>query len=167
MKDAGPATQLRSDFDAFLQSPIGDDSNGMLLSVLSALARTNLDPWKEAAELARLPRDSAVRRLAAFIETLSGVSLGGTDCKMVATRLVVLLPRPQILDIPKPENWSRAQGILKPRTSITYIVLFIVILALGAQYAFEILNRTASPDGATPHSPRTISSVSSPRSHGP
>jgi hypothetical protein len=41
-----------SDFDAFLFAPVGEERNGMLLSVLSALARLDVDPWQEAARLA-------------------------------------------------------------------------------------------------------------------
>jgi hypothetical protein len=37
--------------------------NEMPLSVISALARLDLDPWAEAAELARMPADGAARRL--------------------------------------------------------------------------------------------------------
>ena len=46
---------LGSEFDDFLFAPIGDDRNDMPLSVLSALARLDVDPWEEAAELARWP----------------------------------------------------------------------------------------------------------------
>ena len=38
-------------FDPFLFAAIGEEQNGMLLSVLSALARLDLDPWYEAASL--------------------------------------------------------------------------------------------------------------------
>jgi hypothetical protein len=43
----------RSAFDNFLYAPIGEDKNGMLLSVLSALARQGIDrkyvpvPWED------------------------------------------------------------------------------------------------------------------------
>ena len=42
----------------------------MLLSVLSALARLDLDPWREAAELARMPQQTARQRLTFLIEAL-------------------------------------------------------------------------------------------------
>lgn len=45
-----------SEFNDFLYAPIGGAGNEMPLSVLSALARLNLDPWKEAAELSDLPK---------------------------------------------------------------------------------------------------------------
>jgi hypothetical protein len=44
----------------------------MPLSVLSALARLGLDPWKEATELSELPSDRATQRFAALIVRLPG-----------------------------------------------------------------------------------------------
>src|SRR5271166_2425654 len=38
-------------FDEFLCASIGEEKNGMALSVLSAFARRNVDPWQEAARL--------------------------------------------------------------------------------------------------------------------
>jgi hypothetical protein len=35
-----------------------------MLNVLSALARLDIDPWQEAAKLARMTRDKAVCRMA-------------------------------------------------------------------------------------------------------
>jgi hypothetical protein len=61
---------LGSEFDNFLFAPIGEDKNGMLLSVVSALARLDVDPWQEAGELARLPPESAIARLASRISAL-------------------------------------------------------------------------------------------------
>jgi hypothetical protein len=52
---------LGSEFDDFLFAPIGEDRNDMPLSVLSALARLDIDPWHEAAELARLPGETATQ----------------------------------------------------------------------------------------------------------
>jgi hypothetical protein len=40
------AATLGLEFDDFLFVPIGDDRNAVLLSVLSVLARLNLDPWQ-------------------------------------------------------------------------------------------------------------------------
>jgi hypothetical protein len=45
-----------SEYDDFLFSPIGEDRNGLMLSVVSMLARLNLDPWHKAASFAELPR---------------------------------------------------------------------------------------------------------------
>ena len=50
-----PVALPGSEFNDFLFAPIGEDRNGMSVSVLSGLARTDVDPWKEAASLAQLP----------------------------------------------------------------------------------------------------------------
>jgi hypothetical protein len=51
----------------FLFAPIGEDRDGMLVSVLSGLARSDVDPWQEAARLAELPEETATQRLASLI----------------------------------------------------------------------------------------------------
>ena len=53
---------LGTEFDDFLFAPIVEDRNDMPLSVLSALARLDIDPWQEADKLARLPGETATQR---------------------------------------------------------------------------------------------------------
>ncbi len=81
-----------TDFDEFLYAPIGEENNGMLLSMLSVLARLNLDPWDEAARLARLPREAATRILATLIAALPEGPSARADPGELAQRLVALLP---------------------------------------------------------------------------
>ena len=63
MTPAASTYFFRPELDDFLHASIGVERNEMPLSVLSALARLNLDPWKEAAELSELPSDCATQRL--------------------------------------------------------------------------------------------------------
>ena len=72
-------SQIHSEFDEFLYAPIDSGSNGVLLSVFSALARQDVDPWQEAASLARMSRQSAAQRLAALISALPGGPLAHLD----------------------------------------------------------------------------------------
>jgi hypothetical protein len=65
----------------------------MLLSVLSALARLNLDPWDEAARLARLPRATATSYLTTLIAALPEGPAAPIDPGALAERLIALLPR--------------------------------------------------------------------------
>ena len=58
------------EFDAFLSAPVGEDANGVGLTVMSALARIGLDPWSEAARLSDLPHDAAVEALAVTLGQL-------------------------------------------------------------------------------------------------
>ena len=83
---------LATEFDQFLRASIGEESNGMLLSVLSALARLDIDPWEEAAALARLPTNAAGRRLSSLIAALPYGQLAHVDPDKIAARLIVLLP---------------------------------------------------------------------------
>ena len=82
-----------SEFNDFLFAPIGEDRNGMLVSVLSGLARSDVDPWQEAAKLAQLPGEVATRELAALIGALPDRSASYPDPRTIATRLIALLPR--------------------------------------------------------------------------
>ena len=95
-------TFFRPEFDEFLFAPIGADGNEMLLSVLSALARLNVDPWEEAAELAELPKDTATQRLASLIARLPGGRWTQADSRAIADRLIELLPNrssPKVLPL--------------------------------------------------------------------
>jgi hypothetical protein len=84
---------LKSEFNAFLFAPIGKNSDGMQVSVLSGLAQSELDPWAEATELALLPARSAVERLAFLIGKMPNKGWAYPDPAAVATRLIALLPK--------------------------------------------------------------------------
>ena len=57
-----PSSNL--EYGDFLYAPIVVGDHESHLTVLSALSRLDLDPWKEAAELSALPKDTAAGRLA-------------------------------------------------------------------------------------------------------
>jgi hypothetical protein len=86
-------SRLRSEFDAFLFAPIGDEKNGMLLSVLSALARSDVDPWAEAAKFARMSAEAATEKMTSLIAALPDRPPGQPDPRTIAARLIALLPR--------------------------------------------------------------------------
>jgi hypothetical protein len=87
-----PMTQaLRTDLNNFLFSPVASDANGMHLTMLSALARSGLDPWEEAARLATLSKESATQSI---VRMLAGVPNGpppGDQTTSMAASLVVQL----------------------------------------------------------------------------
>ena len=78
-------------FDGFLFTPIGEEENGMVLNVMSAFARRNVDPWEEAARLSRLPRDVATRELSAMIAELPP-GANRASPRPIAERLMAPLP---------------------------------------------------------------------------
>jgi hypothetical protein len=89
---SAPGSALDSRFDKFLYAPIGESKDEMLHSVLSAIARQDLDPWAEADRLSHLSRRSAIDQLASII-ALSTVGLPEPpDPQLNAMRLADLLP---------------------------------------------------------------------------
>jgi hypothetical protein len=93
MKPPASFSALGSEFDAFLFAAIGEDRNGMPLSVVSALARMDLDPWHEAASLAGVPVETATGKLIALLAALPDPSLKRLDPGTTAARLIALLPQ--------------------------------------------------------------------------
>ncbi len=121
---------LGSEFDDFLFAPIGEEPSGMLLSVVSALARLDVDPWQEAARLARLPVEKATQRLASLIATLPEASGPRWDSGTIAARLIGLLPH--LAETDGSSNPAGAGVATKP--SATLIWTIVMMLFLSAQW---------------------------------
>jgi hypothetical protein len=112
---------FRSEFDEFLYAAIGTESNGMALSVLSALARLNINPWEEAAELFELPKDTAAKRLLTLIarSPVRGPAHEACNCR----QLVELSPRR-----PRPTVSSKDR-IRGPREIVHWGILILLAAA--------------------------------------
>ncbi len=110
MNRAATSPSVDRAFDRFLQAPIDEDRHERVLSVLSALARLDLDPWTEAAALADLPTDAAIQRLAALIHTLPDSSAVPRDAAGIATRLVARLPSSRPVPGDSEEQAGAADG---------------------------------------------------------
>ncbi len=80
-------------YRAFLFAVVGEDAdNGLTVSMLSALARQDLDPWEMAEALARMGEDAAVERCAELLKALPCVQPGHEQRVVLAQGLVALLP---------------------------------------------------------------------------
>ncbi len=135
---------LGPEFNRFLFAPVGTDRFGGQLSVVSALARLDLDAWAEAASLAILPRDTAVAKLAAMLRHFTEIPRIGQDSGAVAARLIALLPAgaaPAFLSNAAPGRWAAATG----GTLLAFVVTFAILF--GVQYANHALTPQASPAG--------------------
>jgi hypothetical protein len=144
-----PATSVsffRPEFDDFLYAPIAAERNEMPLSVLSALARLDIDPWQEAAELSELPRFTAAQRLAALILQLPGERWTKADSRTISDRLIELLPR-------RPENplAEKAHGLREVKLSVATKML--ICAALVATVLIVAANREPPSRGANADSP--------------
>lgn len=83
---------LRPDLDHFLFAPVGEERDGISLSVISALTRLGLDPWDEATRLSSLPKRQAVDQLSPMIGRLSGTRWSSSEAREIALGLIELLP---------------------------------------------------------------------------
>ena len=84
-------SRTNSQFDRFLFAPLHETGEAPL-SVLSALARQDVDAWQEAARLAQLPKDHAVNGLASTIWKSNSERWSASEASIVAARLIELLP---------------------------------------------------------------------------
>ncbi len=84
-------SRASSQFDRFLFAPLHENGETPL-SVLSALARQDVDAWQEAARLAQLPKDHAVNSLASTIWKSDSERWSPSEASIVAARLIELLP---------------------------------------------------------------------------
>lgn len=125
---------LRHDYDEFLFAPIAVATNGLPLTVVSILARLDVDPWDEAASLARLPREPAEQRLVLLLEALPEGTVPPAERPAIASRLVAMLHRPTppgvvISSAPAPV------GVVKPRRiGLAIYCLIALILMLAAHW---------------------------------
>jgi len=83
---------LRPDLDKFLYAAVGEEQDGMPLSMISALARLGLDPWVEAGRLSSLAKPEASDQLGQMILRLTGTRWRFPEARRVAAGLVELLP---------------------------------------------------------------------------
>lgn len=98
MADATFLNPHPPEFDRFLHAAVGEDRNGYVVTVLSALARLGLDPWTETADLVALGREAAGTRLGLLLSRFRDVPTLGRDHGKVARDLSLLLPegRPKL-----------------------------------------------------------------------
>ncbi len=116
----------KSEFDSFLFAPVGEEKNGMLLSVLSALARLDVDPWQEAATLTKMPAQDATLRLTSLLSSLPSDAATVVPPSTVI-RLISLLPR-----IPLHDSRPRERALVRYWIIAFYFLMtFILMFARG------------------------------------
>jgi hypothetical protein len=135
---------LRTDLNEFLFTPIANDGNGLHLTMLSALARSGVDPWDEAARLAALSRESATQKV---VQMLAGVPNGpspGDQTATLAARLVAQLhssPIPRLKPVPSSGAISRSDELpplsfstlpARVRRAI-YVVATLILVGIAYQ----------------------------------
>jgi hypothetical protein len=109
-----------SDYDAFLFAEVGEDRTGAAVTVLSALARLDLEPWTEARELARMGRDDAQVRLMTLFEATTDIPALALAGEGRAAKLVSLLPKRAPLRVSKSLDAGTKNS---PRLSISWTTM--------------------------------------------
>jgi hypothetical protein len=111
------------ELDAFLYATLGEEPNGMLLTIATVLARRGLDPGAEAHRLALLPRAAAARRMAQLLRPLapSEPDAEVEEVEQVAARLVELLPSQ-----PDPAPTFEA----RPRATVAWLICLVLLSAV-------------------------------------
>ncbi len=83
---------LRPDLDRFLHAAVGEERDGMPLTMISAFVRLGLDPWDEAGRLSSLAKREAGEQLAQTILRLTGTGWPFPEARRIANGLIELLP---------------------------------------------------------------------------
>ena len=143
-------SHINSEFDRFLFASIGDQENGTPLSVLSVLARSDIDPWQEAARLAQMPKELAAQSVASVIERLPHGRLDPPNSKVIAARLTELLP-------------SHVSLISANQSSVQTIRSRALIwLALGAVWGALVVAGSHAPPSSQNHAATPLTYTATP-----
>jgi hypothetical protein len=113
------------EMDPFLFASVGEEIEGIPLSVLSALSRLDVDPRCEAARLSHLARDAAVDQLTRMIARLPDRHWTTLEIRRIAVGLVELLPLTNS-DLENSQPSGSADRAISPRASH-----FLIYLALA------------------------------------
>jgi hypothetical protein len=162
------------EFEPFLHAVIHDDPQGPALTVLTALARRDLDPWDAAASLADLDPADAIVQLTAL---LRGLPPGQRPPDaIVAARLQALLPRARAVNgggaLPAMNAaWRPARQVLKgdaavgvaARSGFSYLLVYLVFVAI--LIGSEWLNASGEtlPAASTDHASAPATAPAPPR----
>ena len=123
---------LRPDLDRFLFAAVGDEIDGIPLSVISALSRLGLDPWQEAGRLSSLSNREAIEQLTRLIAELPGRFRPLDEAREIADRLIQLLPRHDTDHRSTPQIQIRPcyRGPVLSGTSQLWIVCLVLAAAV-------------------------------------
>jgi len=148
MANQRPAENVTSRYDDFLFAPLWQESGGMRLSVLSALARMNFDPWDEAARLATLPAPDAERALVSTLDLLPGRPAASPDTGILGARLVALLPKEEAATGARPTTINARHEWL-----MNYWRLWLcIVIAMSLVSAFRPPTKTGAAASPRPSS---------------
>jgi hypothetical protein len=135
----------QSGLNEFLFAPVGTETNGMTLSLVSVFARMGNDPWLEAGRLARLPKSEATESLARSIASMPMSIWPLQAATAIAARLIALLPM-QSGETRRSRPASAHGAKSGPFLRIAVVLVCVACVVAVTQGVFTTLN-APTPDG--------------------
>lgn len=123
---------LRPDLDKFLFARVGDEVDGIPVSVISALTCLGLDPWKEADRLSSLSTREAAEQLARLAAEIPGMYRSLREARERADCLVRLLPKhdPNRISASQVQIRLSFRRASHPRLFQFWVACFVLVAAL-------------------------------------
>lgn len=117
------------EFEQFLFASVGEDRKGQVVTVLSTLARFDLDPWHETAKLIVLGHEAAQTRLGTLLARFYDVPTLVSDHDRVAHNLCQLLPDKPPSRALKQSAMAIGDGVMGANGAIwtALAIIFIVL----------------------------------------
>jgi hypothetical protein len=152
------------EFDRFLYASVGDDDNGMPLTVLSALARMDVDPWEEASKLTQLPREAAVTQLSSLLGALRNAPVKDLDPASIVAPLIALLPCASDRATSVLKGFAQTTPTKRPTAASTLLTVFTYLIFMLLSQWWLSNMQAPSHIQPPPTSTPTIDSPSAPSS---
>ena len=99
------------------------------MTVLSTLARMNLDPWEEAARLSTLSRPEAAQSLVLTLNGSSEHLQEPLETEIIVSRLVTLLPVAPSAQVNAPQD-NNGKRILRSDFWLIWLCIQLLLLTL-------------------------------------
>ena len=136
-------SRLEPQYDSFLFASLCE-TNEITLSVLSLLARQDVDPWQEAARLTQLSKEQAINSLASKIWKSNSERWSPSEASILAVRLIELLPlhgRPRYNSL-----WTEVSN----GTLTLWLVAWMLFVSIAV--SGHTMQKLTSSSGAPTHS---------------
>jgi hypothetical protein len=121
---------LRPDLDEFLFATVGEERDGMSLSVISALTGLGLDPWAEATRLSSLEKGEAIKQLVLMITGSPGERWASSEVRKIALGLIERLPSTSSAAAAADIGRQPGAGIA-PEKMFWLVCVLLTVAALG------------------------------------
>ena len=119
---------VRPELDDFLYAAVGEEIDGVPLSLISAYAQLGLDPREEAGRLMSLKKPEAIEQLGRMILTLTGTRWSPAEVRHIAAALVDRLPRAG--QVQAPAEGLRPHAPTPPLRKTLWVVCLLLVAAV-------------------------------------